>query len=147
MDAKIPAVLILAALSVFFIYSFVIAPQSGDAPVTYEQFVKDLTAANKTYVLMDLRGANETVRGAIMQCGVDLAGSVALAPKNVSVFAIEGSTCIGGDSANRTIAECDTLSSNGVVFHILQGNSTAFYRNKALIGIQNSSVQCSVSEK
>lgn len=146
MDPRVLALMLLALISAFFIYSFLAQPQDG--PETgYTEFIKDLSSAAKVYIISDLRNSSSPARVPIMQCGIDLAGSVPLAPKNVSYFVIEGSTCIGG-KGNMSASYCEELSRSGATFYIKYGNSTKFYRNRMIIGIQgNYSSQCSVTQK
>ncbi len=146
MDMKNFTVLLLALISFAFAYYFLTLPTSGEVQRTYAQFVEDLSSAKKVYIIADLRNAAEDARYSIMQCGIDLAGSIALAPKNVSYFVIESNNCLS-DSANMSASYCEELSKSGVAFYIRYGNATAFYKNRIEIGLQNYSVPCSVSEK
>lgn len=139
--------MLLALISAFFLYSFLAPPQEDGPETSYQEFIKDLTAAEKVYIISDLRNSSSLARTPIMQCGIDLAGSVPLAPKNVSYFVIEDATCIG-EKGNMSASYCEELSRSGAVFYIKYSNSTKFYRNKMLIGIQgNYSSPCSVTQK
>ncbi len=149
-----PKTLALAALAIvaLALAAYFLAPAGGgpgpEKQTDYTQFIKDLTAANKTYIIMDLRGANATARSAIMQCGLDLASSVPLAPKNVSVMALESQGCLT-ESSNQTISYCEALSSNGAAFQITAGNGTvSYYPGRMVIALAtyNASSPCSVNE-
>ncbi|MEW6529009.1 MAG: hypothetical protein AB1391_03915 [Candidatus Micrarchaeota archaeon] len=148
-DIKLGAVLLLALISAYFIVYYFGLLDYDERPTSYVQFINDLSAANKVFILMDLRNCSNDfldLRNVIMQCGIDLAGSVALAPKNVSAFAIEDNVCIS-EKGNLTINECEKIFSSGVLFHIKRNNSTNFYKNKIIIGISDKNASCSVSYK
>ncbi len=144
MDIRWFVVLLLALISIYFIYYFVIQIHNEQS-ISYEQFIDDISSAKKVFILMDLRNSSN-LRSTIMQCSVGLAGSIDLAQKNVSAFAIEDNICIS-EKGNMTIGECEKIFSSGVLFHIKESNSTQFYRNKIIIGIRNKNASCSVSKK
>lgn len=154
MEVKTLGVALLALFSIFFAYSF-LSQTEGGVPSSYAGFVNDLSAAEKVFIMMDLRNASPGARTPIMQCGVDLAGSEALASKRLSVLVIENESCILQDiseESNRTAFYsafyCEELSKSGVAFHIVQGNATSFYKNKIIIGIgADYSIPCKVSER
>jgi hypothetical protein len=150
MDLKLAAVALLAILSLAFAFVFLIY-QPHEVQITAAQFGQDLSIAKKVFILMDLRNATPAAQQAIMQCGVDLAGSVALAPKNVSVLVFEGNRCImtsgSNSTANATVSSCEDFMKSGISFRIVPGNSTAFYPNRAVIGLENYSAPCTVYEK
>ena len=90
-------------------------------------FLKNLEDAEKIYIVQDLRGANESVRKNIQQCGVDFAGSTGLVGKKMVTFAFEGNECISFDS-KMTVDACIkeiTTSTASTLFYIRKGmNST-----------------------
>ena len=137
------AVLLLGLASLFLIYYFVLM-EKPDVPATYPQFIEDLTAAGNVYIVMDLRNATESSRNPIMQCGVDLASSEHLPPRNVSVLVLEGDLCYDS-TGNRSISDCQNIAKGGAQFYIKSGNMTSFYRNKLVIGVQNNSAPCRIS--
>ncbi len=154
MEIKTLGVVLLALFSIVFAYSF-LSQDEGGAPSSYAGFVNDLSSADKVFIMMDLRNASPGARTPIMQCGVDLAGSEALAPRNISVLVMGNESCIFQDvsgESNRTAFYsafyCEELSKSGVAFHIVQGNATSFYKNKIIIGIgENYSTPCKVTAK
>jgi hypothetical protein len=137
------AVLALGVASLFLIYYFVFM-EKPDVPATYAQFVSDLTNSNSVFIVMDLRNSTNDTRNPILQCGVDLASSDVLPPRNVSIFVYEGDLCFDA-SGNRSVSACAATAKTGVQFYIISGNVTSFYRNKLVIGVQNNSARCVVS--
>lgn len=144
---KMLGVAALGLLSLYFIYYIFISGQGG-AEVSREEFLRELSGAGSVFIISDLRGAPDSAKYGLMQCGVDLAGSVALAPKNVSYFVISGQDCIML-KANASIPYCEQLSKNGTTLYIKYGTATRFYRGRMEIGMQNYSAQmpCSITAK
>ncbi len=148
MDSRTIATAVLGLASLFFIYSFVFQPTAQPQEVSYEEFILGLADANKAFVMMDLRGAAESSKVPIMSCGVDIAGSVALVPKNLSIMVVDEGNCIF-DGENKPVFYCDEASKAGVTFQIKEGNSTLFYKDRIVIGLReySASSPCKVSIK
>lgn len=144
MDLKFVALIILSLVSIFFIYHFLIGVE--DIPSNYNEFIKELNTAEKVFIIADLRNASEEAKVPIMQCGVDIVGSIALASKNISFFVLEDETCIS-EKATMHTSSCIGLSKSGTIFHIIEGDRPTFYKNRMIIGIRNYSVPCSISIK
>ena len=117
------AVLILVALGLaYYVLTLPVEPApNGIAPVDYsppfaneggnvtmQEFASTLLAANKLYIVEDLRDL-ETYplsKQNIMQCGVDYAGSPGLVGKEFSVYAFDdGDLCYTLDGS-ASISEC-----------------------------------------
>lgn len=143
---KTAGVVMLAIISIAFIYYYFFILSEQDTQISQGEFVKELEAAKKVYIISDLRNAPISSRNGIMQCGIDIAGSIALAPKNVSYFVIDGNDCIT-EHGNRSISFCEDISKNGVLFYIKYGNSTSFYKNKIVVGMNNYTTPCGVTQK
>ncbi|MBU0586275.1 hypothetical protein KJ780_02080 [Candidatus Micrarchaeota archaeon] len=140
------AILVLLMIAAFLTYS-ILNRSVFEEPSTKEQFGKDLTLAQDVFIVMDLRGAPEDSRVGVMQCGIDLAGSTALQPRNVFVYAVEGNTCLDENNTDVGAVYCDTLSTKGAVIQIRYGEKglVEFYKNKMLVNLNNYSAPCSVS--
>lgn len=144
---KIAGVALFALVSLAFIYYFLVLAQGEQlTPVTEVQVLKDLQAANSVFIISDLRGSEPLSRNGIMQCGVDLASSTALGSKNVSMFVIDGDKCETAEGAKSALY-CDSIAKSGFTFLIKYGNSTSFYKNRIVVGMQDYTTPCSVSEK
>lgn len=149
MELKTLAVVVLAAAAVFLAYYFLTQPVG----ISKEQFERQLLAAGEVFIIEDLRGADETVRVPIMQCGTDYAAAVAGLPvaKNITIMVIEGDDCLTSRVEGQNVAllnysaqYCEALSKSGVAFHITQGSSSSFYSNLAAVGISGFS-ECNIS--
>lgn len=123
-------------------------PSSLGGVITPEQFQQNLGNAHDVAVVMDL---SYTARGnasdKLMQCGVDLAQSLALVGKNVTPYAIDpdGKTCYTG---NRTTTAdlCATEYGKLFVFRLSIGpnNSTLRERGAEIQVNQNYAGTCRV---
>ncbi len=135
------AIILLFLISVYGIY-FYFYPQSFDnTPSTKEDFLKALANAKDVYIIMDL---NNGYKQGVMNCGVGIAGSEGLAGKNKHIFAFEGNVCVRTDK-NTSINECIRDAKNGVIFEIVGGNETKYYKNRLKIGVMETNPVCKVS--
>lgn len=152
METRTVAVILLALLSAFLFMNFS-APQTlvkSNATAFNDEF----SAANKVSVLMDLRNSTYSSSSAILQCGVDIAGSINIAAaqaglveKNVSVFVMDGSGCIT-ESGNRTVYYCDELMRSGITIHLKHGiPDISYYKSRMVIKMQEYVSACTVSLK
>jgi hypothetical protein len=140
---------LIVALSVFLAlgaaaYFLYFLP--GELPVSPERFAQGLASSGRVYIISDLRNASADTRQYIMQCGVDLAGSVALGAKNITFFVLDGNTCYRAEG-NSSASSCLSRTYDGMVFRISQGTRTEYYLTHAEIGISDYSTPCSVGVK
>ncbi|MDD5337344.1 MAG: hypothetical protein PHS02_02575 [Candidatus ainarchaeum sp.] len=147
MDEKVNmgGVAVLGILCLLFICQFVFIPAQPEKEVNYSVFIKNLEASRKVFIVADLRNASALSRNAILQCAVDLAGSVPLAPKNVSFFVLEADSCTSTEG-NTSAVYCEAIAESGTTFDIVYGNSTAYYADKIVVGIKSYDQPCSVTE-
>jgi hypothetical protein len=110
---------------------------SGEQTISLSDFKQELNSTSIISIVMDTR--NSTSSGAVMQCGVDIAGSLGAIGKYNALgnrtFVYEGDQCVYS-AVNSSIKECESLVSNSTVFYIRYNpskNSTLFYRSKAVI--------------
>lgn len=129
--------LFLLAVVLLLAVLFFLKNQNGE--ITPEEFLKSVSSSEKFVLVQDLRGANNVEqRRAVINCGIDLAGSLGLLgkePENIKIAAYEGETCI---IENRTasIAECESQKWGAVAFNIKYGQEgTKFYPNRAEIEV------------
>ncbi|PIN83998.1 hypothetical protein COV61_01465, partial [Candidatus Micrarchaeota archaeon CG11_big_fil_rev_8_21_14_0_20_47_5] len=113
--------------------------KNQDNEITTEEFLKSVESSEKFVLVQDLRGAENTEqRRAVINCGIDLAGSLGLLgkePENIKIAAYEGENCI---IENRTtsIAECEPLKWGAIAFNVKYGQEgTKFYPNRAEIEV------------
>lgn len=126
----IPAISVIIILAIGY---FILTIEAG-MPVSSSVFAETLADANRVYIIMDLRGADELTKRAIMQCGIDFASSPALGNKNITTFALEGDTCTTMEGL-RDVSSCLDESKSGPLIFIQQGNNSTFYRNKVIVGV------------
>jgi hypothetical protein len=140
MEAKTiaTAILVIAAVAV----AFFILSQTANAPqasflsgknASAGVFLENLANAQKVYIVQDLRGANESERRSIQQCGVDFAGSRGLVQKNKIVFAFENSDCLSLEEGKKDIGSCINELNGNTVLYVRKGNATVVYENALLI--------------
>jgi len=120
------------ALGYFFLY--------GEQPVEQEVFVESLENSDTVYVVMDIRNVqDEEVQRNILQCGTDFAGSSGFIGKKLVIFALNDNEC-ATESGLKSASECENEFKNGVSFHILKGDGTVYYRNRAEVGVNETYV-------
>ncbi|MFA5077480.1 MAG: hypothetical protein WC488_03565 [Candidatus Micrarchaeia archaeon] len=142
---KLAGVAVLGLLCIVFVYLFLFKPAEPEKEINYSEFIERLSASKKVFVVADLRNASALSRNAIMQCAVDIAGSVPLAPKNVSFFVLEGDSCVSTE-LNASASYCEALSRSGMTFQIMHGNSTKYYADKIIVGMKKYESPCGVQE-
>ncbi len=126
-----------------------------------EAFAGILSDATRVHIVMDLRNAadGENRRG-IMQCGIDFAGSMGLATKEVDYLSFDSEAgemplvredfCIHSEEGRLSAEECfEMINSEGITIYIRQGSLTKYYTRGMVVGI-GSDYQldsCSITEK
>jgi hypothetical protein len=136
---KWAAVILLVALVIVLAVFFLDSAKNDFVPgqeMTADQFKDALIMAKNVYVLMDVRG-NDSVRGSIMQCGVDFSGSTYLGSKNVvplsfAVNSSGGSECTTANGT-RTIAQCASKLDDGITIDIRPGQPAVRYFSNGMI--------------
>jgi len=117
--------------------------------VTLKEFALNLLAADRVYIVEDLRGL-ETYplsRTHIMQCGVDYAGSPGLTGKEIVVYALDDGDICGTIGGATSISECyqDILSASEdpgtMMLWIEMGTSPEAYGRGMIVRINETYVQ------
>lgn len=100
-----------------------------------EAFEAYLASSNEMFIVMDLRGTdNSTIRNNIMQCGVDVAGSVALGGKNKTIIAIEEDSCFVYNGT-KTVEYCLSLITDTPTFYIATNKETEYSEKMVTVDI------------
>ncbi len=133
---KYVAVFILAVLVIIFAVFYFISSSTDFVPgqsVTPAQFQNELVSAGKVFILMDVRGAqNASVRGSIMQCGVDFAESTYLGSKNVSPLSFDNKECTDANGT-RPLSECASELKDGITIDIRAGQPAVRYFSNGML--------------
>jgi len=140
-DIKTAVVAVIAIIAIFFVASFMLGKEmrmeleyfKGEL-ANSSAFSQSLASANKVYIVMDLREANETQRLNIMQCGTDFAGSEGLVNKEITTYALEKDVCTTLEGMTSIETCVNNALNNGIGFYIYKGNSTYFFKDKAIVG-------------
>lgn len=109
--------------------------------INEETFVSLLSDADKVHVVMDVRGIeNDNVRRNVLQCGIDFAGSMGLANRNVNYVSMSDRGCtiasLSGLNKTTSVNECiDIINEDGISLYVLEGNETKYYTRAAMIGV------------
>lgn len=99
-----------------------------------ELFLNNLLNSEKVYIIMDVRNvSNQTIKGGILQCGVDFAGSPGLSGKNITSFAFEDDVCWAKNQT--TIEECLEISQDGSILYVASGVTNEYFENKLVVSI------------
>ncbi len=138
---KLIAVFILMAVALVFVLFFMnpveqTVFQVGN-PVNYATFKQLLIDADKVYIVMDVRGVNDSiVRQNILQCGVDFAGTVGLSDlKNTSFMSLdEVQGCYLMDKSY-PIPYCLNQMKDGITLYVHEGNGPEYFTNAMMVGI------------
>lgn len=100
-----------------------------------QAFEAYLASSNEMFIVMDLRGTdNSTIRNNIMQCGVDVAGSVALGGKNKTIMAIEEDSCFVYNNT-KTVEYCLSLITDTPTFYIATNTETEYSEKMVTVDI------------
>jgi len=142
-NATVIVIVLLVALAVYVTLYNPPEPVVFDkgSEINGETFIQLFGDASKIYIVMDLKDSSSNlVSTNILQCGVDFAGSMALAGKNVTYISMDEKECYVGDIVNGgsggyTTAECIRMLDNGITFYIHEGDTTKYYTKAADIGV------------
>ena len=136
MDIKTIIVVLLVVAAVALAYVFLY----GEQPVEKEVFLESLGNSDTVYVVMDVRNVEDVdVQRNIMQCGTDFAGSSGFVGKKLIIFALNDDEC-ATEEGLKSAVECENEFRNGVSFHVLKGDDTVYYRNRAEVGVNETYV-------
>ncbi len=148
----------LAALVIIIIAgaAYLYFQQSGEKELSISDFRARLGVMQRTAVVQDLRGipaGDSNASGALMNCAIQLSYALSLLGKNVTNYAYEGETCMGGSSASasRTPNNCDDeiKGENRMMFVISYNsasNRTRLFQGRAVFsGDRNFLSDCSIS--
>lgn len=110
---------------------------NDDGAVEPNVFADQLLAASEVFIIQDLRDVNsDIIRKNIQQCGIDFAGSMGLAGKNITIFALEGNECTTLDGIVELNDCLDKINAaTNPLINIKQGNQSTFYKTKLEVGI------------
>ncbi len=135
------AVIILgSAIAYFFFIDRPSEFRKGTA-INEETFVSLLSDADKVHVVMDVRGIEDDyTRRNVLQCGIDFAGSMGLANREVNYVSMSDRGCtiasLGGLNKTTSVKECmDIINKDGISLYVLEGNGTKYYTRAAMIGV------------
>ena len=135
------AVVFLAVLVLLLFYHFYGQGQQIQfvpaKTISATNFTGVFNSASNIFILMDVRGiSNSTVKTNVLQCGVDFAASNAMGGKNVTYLSIseDGCTSIEG---KKPADYCFSNLDKGITIYVKEGNSTSFYSNGIIVGINS----------
>jgi len=115
--------------------------------VNIATFNSILTNASDIYIVMDLRNVtDQAVRRNVMQCGVDLAGSIGLASKNKTFYSFDSDLGCVGVGQTYSVGYCIGEMKNSIKMYVIEGNESLFYTDGMKVGIGKNytSGDCSV---
>lgn len=102
---------------------------------TKEAFEAYLASSDEMFIVMDLRSTdNSTIRNNIMQCGIDVAGSVALGGINKTIMAIEEDSCFVYNGT-KTVEYCLSLITDTPTFYIATNSETQYSEKMVTVNI------------
>jgi hypothetical protein len=139
---KISAIVLLGVLVVVLAYYFLVLSSPTFVPgseVDVETFKGAFASASKVYIVMDIRGiSNESLRGSIMQCGVDFAGSTPMGGKQVMPMSLSNTDCTippvnKTDNGIRTLKECASMLKDGLTIQVKEGPGGAKYYSNGMV--------------
>ena len=151
MDRMILLVIALIALAGIYLgyqyFSIEDTKVGFGTEVNLATFNSILTNASDVYIVMDLRNVtDQEVRRNVMQCGVDLAGSMGLASKNKTFYSFDSDLGCIGVGQTYSVGYCISEMKNGIMLYIIEGNESQFYTDGMKVGIGKNytSGSCSV---
>ncbi|MDD5023104.1 MAG: hypothetical protein PHU63_02970 [Candidatus ainarchaeum sp.] len=130
---------VLAAVSVYYFY-FLNSEENTPDNTNFEQlFLQNLYSSDIVYIVMDTRNMNnQNIKEGVMQCGVDFAGSQALAGKEILSMALEEETCWFQNKT--TIEECAALYEKGPTLYITSNSKTGYSEKTFIVNIDENYV-------
>lgn len=132
-------VLVLVSIFALIILAYIFIPREGT--ITLPRFLDVVSKEDKFSVIQDMRGVppdTPDIKTAVIQCGVDLSGTLGRLGKNVTNYAFENDVCTSGAKLRITsIGECDAeISAEGrypiYVRYDPKENKTLLYRDKVI---------------
>lgn len=131
-------IIILAAISFYFVDLKVHPINTPDKEITADQLQKVISGRNSFSLVMYFE--KEDIRNqAIVNCTTGLAQSLGTMGKVVKNYAIQGAYCIRSDLTNSTAASCSKEIGENYYFEIHYGSgSTKFYEKKTVIYVDES---------
>lgn len=148
--------LMAAGIVVVFFALFYNTGFNTGSEIEKEEFVGIISNATDVHIVMELRGAPNSSRWGIMQCGVDFAASGGLAGKNVDYLSfdinesskdpLKNDYCVHSEGI-KTTEECfDIINGKGITIYIQNGERTRYYEKGMVVGINQEYEmgQCSI---
>jgi len=136
---KIGATIVLLIAAVVLAYFLLSGPGEFNpgTEVNQETFTHILQEANEVNILMDIRNVDDSNdRWAILQCGVDFAGSSGLAGKKIRYLSMDDTGCVAEDG-KYDLNYCMNTINNGVTLYVQKGNETTFHSKAMVVGVQH----------
>jgi hypothetical protein len=135
--SKTYAVVALAVLVVLLAFYFLVFAGAAFVPgneVSNDSFKDLLISAQKVYIVMDVRGAQDAAtRGNILQCGVDFSASTFLgSKKEVIPFSIGDNECFGPEGS-KPINTCISQLKDGLTIDVRQGPGGVKYYSNGMV--------------
>ncbi|MFH1393663.1 MAG: hypothetical protein ABII71_00925 [Candidatus Micrarchaeota archaeon] len=129
--------LLVAAGTLAFVYLFPPEEYKPGVEVNQETFTHILEEAADVNIVMDIRDIEDpNDRWAVLQCGVDFAGSRGLVTKRVHYLSIDDDGCVAEDG--RHPAEfCYSAMKGGLNLYIHKGTETTFHTDAMAVGVQH----------
>jgi hypothetical protein len=136
---------VLVLIVAIFIAFMLLVPGAGKPPATpapaeqtisSDQFEATVLGSPRMVIVMDLRNSpSQNSSNAIMQCGINLAFSIAQLNKTIDSYAYDqAGRCYSSSGINGSIADCERQMPAAYRFVVSYGpGSTAMYRNRTLI--------------
>ncbi len=132
----IAALLIAVAILAYY---FVLQPKDQFIPgasVDETTFLNNFDSAKYIYIVMDVRGiGDDLLRKNILQCGVDFAGSSAIALKNASYYSLGDAGCVTVEGS-KSAEYCFSEIRKGMAIYVHEGNTTSYYSNGISVGVE-----------
>lgn len=146
MDKKTIAVIVLGIFAVVLVYYLHMNTDSGylkenirdsltsgREKLNSSRFKENFLEYNCTVILMDIREIEDPWRRNILQCGVDLSGSEALAHMEKQIIGFDEKGCTD-ENGSKTVQECmQMLKKECYIFYITEGQNTSTVYDGLLI--------------
>lgn len=137
----IAAIIILGGASYYILYNGGASEFRKGIEINKETFINLLSDADKVYVVMDIVGVDDDyTRRNILQCGIDFAGSMGLANRDVTYVSMSDRGCtvasLSGLNETTSVKECiNMINKDGISLYIIEGNETKYYTRAAMVGV------------
>jgi hypothetical protein len=145
----IAAVVIIVVLVAAALYVWpALFPQEKppELRINQTQFDSIVLGAQRISVIMNITGENENGSRVVMQCGVEISGSMGRLGKNVSNYVFDGGTCVTPEVNTVPISDC-SKAMNDFYFIIGYGpDVTRYYDRHAEIEVSEQfTLGCNIS--